>query len=219
MFTGIIEETGEVQAIQRGAKSARLTIKGAVVMEDAGIGDSIAVNGVCLTVTGISGQTFTADVMAESMRRTALGTLTVGSRVNLERAMAANGRFGGHIVSGHIDGTGIIREMKREDNAVWVTVDADAGILRYIIEKGSIAIDGISLTVAYVDDTCFKVSVIPHTARETTLLSKSAGDRVNLENDVIGKYVGKLIRTADVPDKAAADSGLDADFLMKHGYL
>lgn len=219
MFTGIIEETGEVQAIQRGAKSARLTIKGAVVLEDAGIGDSIAVNGVCLTVTGISGQTFTADVMAESMRRTALGTLTVGSRVNLERAMAANGRFGGHIVSGHIDGTGIIREMKREDNAVWVTVDADAGILRYIIEKGSIAIDGISLTVAYVDDTCFKVSVIPHTARETTLLSKSAGDRVNLENDVIGKYVGKLIRTADAPDKAAADSGLDADFLMKHGYL
>lgn len=219
MFTGIIEETGEVQAIQRGAKSARLTIKGAVVLEDAGIGDSIAVNGVCLTVTGISGQTFTADVMAESMRRTALGTLTVGSRVNLERAMAANGRFGGHIVSGHIDGTGIIREMKREDNAVWVTVDADAGILRHIIEKGSIAIDGISLTVAYVDDTCFKVSVIPHTARETTLLSKSAGDRVNLENDVIGKYVGKLIRTADVPDKAAADSGLDADFLMKHGYL
>lgn len=219
MFTGIIEETGEVQAIQRGAKSARLTIKGAVVLEDAGIGDSIAVNGVCLTVTGISGQTFTADVMAESMRRTALGTLTVGSRVNLERAMAANGRFGGHIVSGHIDGTGIIREMKREDNAVWVTVDADAGILRYIIEKGSIAIDGISLTVAYVDDTCFKVSVIPHTARETTLLSKSAGDRVNLENDVIGKYVEKLIRTADAPDKAAADSGLDADFLMKHGYL
>lgn len=219
MFTGIIEETGEVQAIQRGAKSARLTIKGAVILEDAGIGDSIAVNGVCLTVTGISGQTFTADVMAESMRRTALGTLTVGSRVNLERAMAANGRFGGHIVSGHIDGTGIIREMKREDNAVWVTVDADAGILRYIIEKGSIAIDGISLTVAYVDDTCFKVSVIPHTARETTLLSKSAGDRVNLENDVIGKYVEKLIRTADAPDKAAADSGLDADFLMKHGYL
>lgn len=219
MFTGIIEEIGEVQAIQRGAKSARLTIKGAVVLEDAGIGDSIAVNGVCLTVTGISGQTFTADVMAESMRRTALGTLTVGSRVNLERAMAANGRFGGHIVSGHIDGTGTIREMKREDNAVWVTVDADAAILRYIIEKGSIAIDGISLTVAYVDDTCFKVSVIPHTARETTLLSKAAGDRVNLENDVIGKYVEKLICTADVPDKAAAGSGLDTEFLIKHGYL
>lgn len=219
MFTGIIEEIGEVQAIQRGAKSARLTIKGAVVLQDAGIGDSIAVNGVCLTVTGISGQSFTADVMAESMRRTALGALTVGSRVNLERAMAANGRFGGHIVSGHIDGTGTIREMKREDNAVWVTVDADAGILRYIIEKGSIAIDGISLTVAYVDDTCFKVSLIPHTARETTLLSKAAGDRVNLENDVIGKYVEKLIRTADAPDKAAAGSGLDTEFLMKHGYL
>lgn len=219
MFTGIIEEIGEVQNIHRGAKSAKLTIKGSVVLQDAGIGDSIAVNGVCLTVTDISGQTFTADVMAESMRRTALGALTVGSRVNLERAMAANGRFGGHIVSGHIDGTGMIREMKKEDNAVWVTVDADARILRYIIEKGSIAIDGISLTVAYVDDTCFKVSLIPHTARETTLLSKAAGDRVNLENDVIGKYVEKLIRTADAPDKAAAGSGLDTDFLMKHGYL
>ncbi len=219
MFTGIIEEIGEVQNIHRGAKSAKLTIKGSVVLQDAGIGDSIAVNGVCLTVTGISGQTFSADVMAESMRRTALGALTVGSRVNLERAMAANGRFGGHIVSGHIDGTGMIREMKKEDNAVWVTVDADARILRYIIEKGSIAIDGISLTVAYVDDTCFKVSVIPHTARETTLLSKTAGDRVNLENDVIGKYVEKLLHTADTSDRGAAGSGLDTDFLMKHGYL
>lgn len=219
MFTGIVEEIGEVRNIKRGAKSARLTIKGSVVLQDARLGDSIAVNGVCLTVTDmdISAQTFSADVMAESMRRTALGTLTVGSRVNLERAMAANGRFGGHIVSGHIDGTGTIREMKREDNAVWVTVDADAGILRYIIEKGSIAIDGISLTVAYVDDTCFKVSIIPHTASETTLLSKKAGDLVNLENDVIGKYVEKLMHRADVPEKTG--SRLDADFLMKHGYL
>ncbi len=219
MFTGIIEEIGEVQNIHRGARSAKLTIKGFVVLQDTGVGDSIAVNGVCLTVTGISGQTFTADVMAESMRRTALGALTVGSRVNLERAMAANGRFGGHIVSGHIDGTGMIREMKKEDNAVWVTIDADARILRYIIEKGSIAIDGISLTVAYVDDTCFKVSVIPHTARETTLLSKTAGDLVNLENDVIGKYVEKLIHTADTPDRGAEGRGLDTDFLMRHGYL
>lgn len=219
MFTGIVEEIGEVRNIKRGAKSARLTIKGSVVLQDARLGDSIAVNGVCLTVTDMdtSAQTFSADVMAESMRRTALGTLTVGSRVNLERAMAANGRFGGHIVSGHIDGTGTIREMKREDNAVWVTVDADAGILRYIIEKGSIAIDGISLTVAYVDDTCFKVSIIPHTASETTLLSKKAGDLVNLENDVIGKYVEKLMHRADVPEKTG--SRLDADFLMKHGYL
>ena len=219
MFTGIVEEIGEVRNIKRGAKSARLTIKGSVVLQDARLGDRIAVNGVCLTVTDMdtSAQTFSADVMAESMRRTALGTLTVGSRVNLERAMAANGRFGGHIVSGHIDGTGTIREMKREDNAVWVTVDADAGILRYIIEKGSIAIDGISLTVAYVDDTCFKVSIIPHTASETTLLSKKAGDLVNLENDVIGKYVEKLMHRADVSEKTG--SRLDADFLMKHGYL
>lgn len=219
MFTGIVEEIGEIRNIKRGAKSVRLTIKGSVVLQDARLGDSIAVNGVCLTVTDMdtSAQTFSADVMAESMRRTALGTLTVGSRVNLERAMAANGRFGGHIVSGHIDGTGTIREMKREDNAVWVTVEADAGILRYIIEKGSIAIDGISLTVAYVDDTCFKVSIIPHTASETTLLTKKAGDLVNLENDVIGKYVEKLMHRADVPEKTG--SRLDADFLMQHGYL
>ena len=218
MFTGIVEEVGEIKNIRHGAKSAQLTICGSVVTSDSKVGDSIAVNGVCLTATSISGNTFTADVMAESMRRTSLGSLSVGSKVNLERAMAANGRFGGHIVSGHIDGTGVIKEFKREDNAVWVTVFADKKILRYIIEKGSIAIDGISLTVAYIDDICFKVSIIPHTASETTLLSKKQGDVVNLENDVIGKYVEKLLgqkQTEDAPKK----SGLDAEFLMKNGFM
>lgn len=225
MFTGIVEEIGEIKNIQRGAKSAKLTIKGNVVFQDAKLGDSIAVNGVCLTVTGISGKTFTADVMAESMRRTALGGLHAGSKVNLERAMSANGRFGGHIVSGHIDGTGTVQELKREDNAVWVTIKTEPHILKYIIEKGSIAIDGISLTVAYVDDSVFKVSIIPHTAKETTLLDKIPGDMVNLENDVIGKYVDKLLNfTGDTAGStkgsaSLSNSGISAEFLLKNGYL
>ncbi len=220
MFTGIVEEVGTVKGIKKGVKSAELLICGNVVTEDSKIGDSIAVNGVCLTATSISGNTFTADVMAESMRRTALGELSVGSKVNLERAMAANGRFGGHIVSGHIDGTGRITDFKREDNAVWVTIEAERKILKYIIEKGSIAIDGISLTVAYVDDKSFKVSIIPHTAGETTLLTKKPGDRVNLENDVVGKYVEKLLAFSDdKTEKKESNSGINANFLMEHGFM
>lgn len=220
MFTGIVEEVGTVKGIKKGVKSAELLICGKVVTQDSKIGDSIAVNGVCLTATSISGDTFTADVMAESMRRTSLGDLSVGSKVNLERAMAANGRFGGHIVSGHIDGTGRITDFKREDNAVWVTIEADSKILKYIIEKGSVAIDGISLTVAYVDDKTFKVSIIPHTASETTLLTKNPGDRVNLENDVVGKYVEKLLNfSEDKSEKKESSSGINANFLMEHGFM
>ena len=220
MFTGIVEEVGTVKSIKKGVKSAELLICGKVVTQDSKIGDSIAVNGVCLTATSISGDTFTADVMAESMRRTSLGDLSVGSKVNLERAMAANGRFGGHIVSGHIDGTGRITDFKREDNAVWVTIEADSKILKYIIEKGSVAIDGISLTVAYVDDKTFKVSIIPHTASETTLLTKNPGDRVNLENDVVGKYVEKLLNfSEDKSEKKESSSGINANFLMEHGFM
>ncbi len=218
MFTGIVEEIGEIKNIRHGAKSAQLTIRGPVVTSDSKIGDSIAVNGVCLTATSISKDEFTADVMAESMRRTALGKLSLGSKVNLERAMAANGRFGGHIVSGHIDGTGVIKDYKKEDNAVWVTVSADTKILKYIIEKGSITIDGISLTVAYVDDVCFKVSIIPHTASETTLLGKKIGDMVNLENDVIGKYVEKLLGFKE-ESPSEIKSGIDAKFLMENGFM
>ncbi len=217
MFTGIIEEVGEIINITHGAKSAKLTIKGKVVTGGSAIGDSIAVNGVCLTATTISGDIFTADVMAETMRRTALGRLKAGSKVNLERAMAADGRFGGHIVSGHIDGVGRIQSMVREDNAVWVAIEAPESILRLVIEKGSIAIDGISLTVAYVDSSSFKVSIIPHTASETTLLGKNVGDEVNLENDVIGKYVEKLMNyKSDVTEKK---SGIDMNFLAQHGFM
>lgn len=218
MFTGIVEEVGTIKEIKKGSKSAILTIKGDVVTKDSKLGDSIAVNGVCLTVTSLSGNIFTADVMAETMRRTSLGDLSAGSKVNLERAMAANGRFGGHIVSGHIDGIGTIQNFLREDNAVWVTIGAESKILKYIIEKGSIAIDGISLTVAYVDESCFKVSIIPHTASETTLLAKKVGDVVNLENDVVGKYVEKLLGYRDEKESKHS-SGISEDFLIKNGFM
>ena len=184
------------------------------MLQGSQVGDSIAVNGVCLTATSISGNIFTADVMPETLRRSGLGQLTGGSRVNLERAMAAGGRFGGHIVSGHIDGTGTIRELKREDNAVWVTIDCSPKILRYIIEKGSIAIDGISLTVAKTDSQSFSVSIIPHTAGATTLSLRKVGDVVNLENDIVGKYIEKFITF----EKEKPKSGITKEFLLKNGF-
>ena len=212
MFTGIIEEIGTVRRIEHGAQGARLTIQAKTVLEDTRIGDSIATNGVCLTVVSMTGDSFSADVMAESLRRSSLGTLQGGSPVNLERAMAANGRFGGHIVSGHIDGTGTIASQKREDNAVWVKIKTPAPLLRYIVEKGSIAIDGVSLTVAAVTDTDFSVSIIPHTGAQTILLGKKPGDPVNLECDVIGKYVEKLT----APHKTG---GISTNFLAENGFL
>ncbi len=193
MFTGIVEEIGKIKKVSIGGKSGSLEIQAKKILQGTKIGDSISVNGVCLTVTSMTNETFTADVMAETVRRSSLASLSEGSSVNLERAMAADGRFGGHIVSGHIDGVGTIAKMQREENAVWVHITASSEILALIVEKGSIAIDGISLTVASVKDSDFSVSVIPHTAEETTLLSKKAGDMVNLENDIIGKYVQKLM--------------------------
>jgi riboflavin synthase len=195
MFTGIIEKVGRIKKINKLSKGAEITIEAGNLLDDVKIGDSIAVNGVCLTVTSMSGTLFTADVMAETLRRSSLGELSSGDGVNLERAMSLQGRFGGHIVSGHIDGTGVIESFEKEDNAVWVSIKADSSILRLIVEKGSIAIDGISLTVAYVDKERFKVSVIPHTGEETTLLKKKRGAVVNLENDIIGKYVERLLFT------------------------
>lgn len=189
MFTGIIEETGKIISVGAG----RIAVQAGKVLEGTKIGDSIAVNGVCLTVTTMTSSEFTADVMPETLSRTNLGSLGKGAWVNLERAMAADGRFGGHIVSGHIDGTGTVSRLEKDGNAVWVYIAAPGSILNLIIEKGSIAIDGISLTVAKVNAVEFAVSVIPHTGEETTLLGKKAGDMVNLENDVIGKYVQKLM--------------------------
>ncbi|MBQ7447410.1 MAG: riboflavin synthase [Eubacterium sp.] len=224
MFTGLIEETGEIQSVQRGSRSCVLTIGCKTVLEGSKIGDSIAVNGVCLTVTTLGGSYFTADAMPETLNRSSLGQLSTGSVVNLERAMPANGRFGGHIVSGHIDGTGTIAEIKRDDNAVWYTVSADPGLLRYIVEKGSITIDGISLTVAYVDNAVFKVSIIPHTQAVTSLRERRVGDIVNLECDIIGKYVEKLMQPAGSSsvssgaEQTGTDEGITLDFLLKNGF-
>jgi len=223
VFTGIIEEMGTISSIVLGSLSAVITIQASKVLEGSQVGDSIAVNGVCLTVTSIHGGLFTADVMAETLRRSSLGSLSKGSRVNLERAMPANGRFGGHIVSGHIDGTGTIVSKAREDNAVWVTINTDKCILKYIVEKGSVAIDGTSLTVAAVSDSdsTFSVSVIPHTGEETIILEKGTGDIVNLENDVIGKYVGRLLSfKEDMPVNNISSSTpeITMDFLMENGF-
>lgn len=213
MFTGIIEEIGSVKRVSVGGKSGSIEIAAKKVLDGTKVGDSIAVNGVCLTVTSLGSSSFTADVMAETLRRSSLGSLSLGNGVNLERAMAADGRFGGHLVSGHIDGTGTISKMQKEENAVWVHIQANSEILNLIVEKGSIAIDGISLTVAGVSDSEFSVSVIPHTAKETTLLSKKAGDTVNLENDIIGKYVQKLLGGRSLDASEASDSVKDDKFL------
>ena len=214
MFTGIVEEVGRVARIERSASGARLWVSAHTVLEGTRNGDSIATNGVCLTVTALDGQSFAADVMGETLRRSALGQLRPGSRVNLERALAANGRFGGHIVSGHIDGTGTVAGLRREDNAVWVSVHTAPELLRYIVEKGSIAIDGISLTVAAVDSQGFQVSIIPHTGAETTLLGRQMGDTVNLECDILGKSVEKLLQAAEPKH----GGGLTMEFLAEHGF-
>lgn len=214
MFTGIIEEIGTVSSVKQSGSSSFIEIQAKKVLEDVHIGDSIAVNGVCLTVTHFGGGVFRADVMNETLSRSSLGKLTSGSPVNLERAMAAGGRFGGHIVSGHIDGTGTVTDIKNDGIAVWYTVSAAPELLRYIVEKGSIAIDGISLTVAKVTDTSFSVSIIPHTAAQTILGSRKVGDIVNLENDIIGKYVEKLMKPAEEPKSG----GITMEFLMKNGY-
>lgn len=215
MFTGIVEEIGKIKRFNISGNSGRIEIEAKKVLEGTKIGDSIAVNGICLTVVSMSDSSFCADVMAETVRRSSLSELSDGDSVNLERAMAADGRFGGHIVSGHIDGTGVIVSKVQEENAVWVTIEAPEEILNYIVEKGSICIDGISLTVASVSDRDFKVSVIPHTGEETTLLKKKTGLKVNLENDIIGKYVGKLMNISGGEKKA---SNITMDFLIENGF-
>lgn len=219
MFTGIVEEIGNIVGIRKGAKSARVMIEGNRIFEDMNLGDSIAVNGVCLTVNKFYGRIFEADVMNETLQRTNLGEFQVGSKVNLERAMNANGRFGGHIVSGHIDGTGIIVTQKKEENAIWLTIKTFPKLLRYIVEKGSIAIDGISLTVAKVEKETFSVSLIPHTAKETSLLDKSLGQKVNLENDIIGKYVERILeQNKENNPIEKSESRLTMEYLSAHGF-
>lgn len=220
MFTGIIEETGTIGNIKKGSVSAVLRISCSKVLEDVHLGDSIAVNGVCLTVTSFDSSGFTADVMHETLNRSSLGALKPGSPVNLERAMAAGGRFGGHIVSGHIDGTGTIKKLEKDENAVWFYISCSDSLLRYIIEKGSITIDGISLTVAKLHSDGFSVSIIPHTLAQTILAFKKPGDIVNLENDCIGKYVERLM---NFPAPAAGSfdqkkENITMEFLLENGF-
>ena len=212
MFTGIIEEVGSLKKLQKEAAGAVFEISCKRVLEGLQIGDSIAANGVCLTATAFTSHSFTAAAMHETLRRSTLGNLHPGSPINLERAMAANGRFGGHMVAGHIDGTGTISNIEKDGNAVWYTLQASPQILRYIVEKGSVALDGISLTVAEVRADYFKVSVIPHTLAQTALAQKRTGDCVNIENDIIGKYVEKVLGT---PQKS---SGITKEFLSRYGF-
>lgn len=215
MFTGIVEEVGKIKKIEQNTVSARLSIEADKILEDVKEGDSIAVNGICLTVTSFTKNSFTADVMHETMNRTTLGKLKENSPVNLERALSVMGRFGGHMVSGHIDGRGKIVGIEKDDNAVLFTIETTEKILRYIVEKGSIAINGISLTVARVTSKNFTVSVIPHTLKVTTLGSFQKGDEVNLENDIVGKYIEKLLGLS-CPEKK--ESTLTMDFLIKNGF-
>ena len=212
MFTGIIEEIGTVKSISKGAKESTLCISCKKVLEDVKIGDSIAVNGICLTVVTFSDRSFTCDVMNETFSRSSLMKLGNKSPVNLERAMSAGGRFGGHMVSGHIDGTGKIASIKNDGNAVWFEITAPVGILEGIVEKGSIAIDGISLTVAKMSASSFSVSIIPHTLKETVLGARKVGDEVNLETDIIGKYIKKFC-------EINKDNGsITKEFLLQNGF-
>ena len=217
MFTGLVEEIGTIKSIKKGTNSAQITIIADKVLLDVNLGDSICTNGVCLTVTNFSPNCFTVDVMAETIRKSNLDSLTPGKKVNLERALRLGDRLGGHMVSGHIDGVGIISNLEKEDNATWVTISTSYDLLKYIVYKGSIAIDGVSLTVAYVDDIKFKVSIIPHTKDITTLLDKKVGYKVNLECDMIGKYVEKMLSPKDTI--AESKSNVTVDFLKDHGFF
>lgn len=215
MFTGIIEEVGQVVELE-GKEFGSIAVKASVVLQDVQLGDSIAVNGVCLTVRCFSKSDFTADVMGETMRCTNLGRLKKDSSVNLERAMPLNGRFGGHMVSGHIDGTGIIKGIKQEGNAIRMQISCENSLLRHIALKGSITVDGISLTVASLDKDGFQISLIPHTGKETALLQRKAGDIVNLETDIIAKYVDRLLQSPT--GKEERRPSIDLAFLEKCGF-
>lgn len=216
MFTGIIEEVGTVRKIGGGT----LAIDAAKVIEDVHLGDSIAVNGVCLTVTSFDREHFEADVMPETVHRTSLAELRKGSPVNLERALTLASRLGGHIVSGHIDGVGTVTDLRREGNALLLKVAASPALLRGIVEKGSVALDGISLTVAAVTAADFTVSLIPHTREVTNLRAKRAGSRLNIETDIIGKYVEKLMAAKDAGQTAAPEAagGITPAFLARYGF-
>ncbi len=212
MFTGIIEEMGSVKGLRREAGAARLTVSASLVLEGTAIGDSICVNGVCLTVVEMNGTAFSADVANETLKVTNLGDLRAGQKVNLERALRLSARIGGHLVTGHVDAVGRIREKKQEGNSWRMFIETPESALPYIIKKGSVAVDGISLTVADVEKTGFSIAMIPHTAKLTTLGSKSTGDSVNLETDIIGKYVERLLA-------GRVEDGVSFELLKKSGFV
>jgi riboflavin synthase len=212
MFTGIIEEVGTVKAVTSGAKSSKVTIEARMVLQDVKVGDSISTNGICLTVVAFDPSGFVVDVMPETMRNTGFSQVKPGARVNLERALRLSDRLGGHLVSGHIDGTGKILRRWEEDNAVWFSVAASPEILRYVVNKGSVALDGISLTVASTTPVSFAVSIIPHTQDVTTILHKMTGDVLNIECDVIAKYTEKLLTGKPTGSK------IDLNFLAENGF-
>ena len=213
MFTGIIEEMGVIQALDRGPKSARLTVMARTVMNDLAVGDSITVDGVCLTVTARTEEGFSSDLSPETLTVTHLGTLAAGDAVNLERAVRFNGRMGGHLVSGHIDGVGRIRGRRQEEDALFLSIELPKELMRYCVKKGSITVDGISLTINHTADRSVEVAVIPHTAKVTTLGLKGIGSPVNLECDLIGKYVERLLDTDQPPSR------ITAEYLKKKGLL
>ncbi|MGV3464397.1 MAG: riboflavin synthase [Heyndrickxia sp.] len=217
MFTGIIEEVGIVQSIKRTGESFVLTIGANKIMNDIKLGDSIAINGVCLTVTTYTTTKFSVDVMPETVKATSLATVTQGSRVNLERAMAAGGRFGGHFVSGHVDGTGTIVAKDTVENAVYYEIETNNELLKYIILRGSVTVDGTSLTVFGVSENSFTLSIIPHTLSETVLGIKGKGDIVNIECDMLGKYVSHFLNAA-VVNGAQKSSGITESFLEENGF-
>lgn len=219
MFTGIVEEVGTVKEIVRKRASVRIAVACIKVLEDTKTGDSIAVNGICLTVSEMKNGWFAADVMPETMRRSGLGRLRPGDSVNLERALRLADRLGGHIVSGHIDGTGAVIGRTEEENAIWLTVKAPDAILKYIMEKGSVALDGTSLTVASVDDRNFTVSLIPVTARDTVLGKRRPGDEINIECDMIGKYVEKLLGRAQNGVQESGGSDGIMELLRDNGFM
>ena len=193
MFTGIIQEVGRIEAIERGAQSARFTVRGGHILDGIKLGDSISVNGACLTVVQSDPGTVAFDAVYETLQKTALGSLAIGDEINLEPSLSASGRFDGHIVQGHVDGVGTIASIREVDNSYYIYITASAQMLRYIVRKGSIAIDGISLTVVDADDKTFSVAIIPHTWDHTNLHLRRAGDQVNLETDIVGKYIEKLV--------------------------
>ena len=220
MFTGLVEEVGKLLKVQQQGESMCIEIEASTVMSDIQLGDSIAVNGVCLTVTSFTKQSFYADVMPETFRKSTLSDLPAGSRLNLERAMLPTTRFGGHIVQGHVDSTGIIVNIKQDYNAVRLKVRMiEQEQLKYVIPKGSITLDGVSLTVIDVIEDCFEVSIIPHTYSETALKHRKLGESINIECDIIGKYVEHLLGYRDQQFGKAKQSKLSSAFLADHGFM